>query len=263
MARAKDDLDARRRSRRRCTRRSSPPGRRRRGARRRGELPQAGRPLAMATFESGNLDQFNALLASGSPQDFLDQMSALEIALLRLPDRARRSCTAVVDRTAAARRPTPTPPSPARRPPPTQAAAGRAGARRPQAGRRRRASTRPSSCSPGSARSSAASRNGPDVERPGRPGHRHRGRASGAAGRRDPARQALPVRRRRPGQLRLLRPDVVGVQAGRRHAARGRSTPAGAASGRPSSVGRPAARRPGLLLHTRSATSASTPATAR
>lgn len=34
--------------------------------------------VAMSTFESGNLDQFNALLASGSPQDFLDQMSALE-----------------------------------------------------------------------------------------------------------------------------------------------------------------------------------------
>jgi len=34
--------------------------------------------VALSTFESGNLDQFNALLASGSPQDFLDQMSALE-----------------------------------------------------------------------------------------------------------------------------------------------------------------------------------------
>ncbi len=35
--------------------------------------------LVMSTFEGGNLDQFNALLASGSPQDFLDQMSALEV----------------------------------------------------------------------------------------------------------------------------------------------------------------------------------------
>jgi len=34
--------------------------------------------VAMGTFESGSLDQFNALLASKSPQDFLDQMSALE-----------------------------------------------------------------------------------------------------------------------------------------------------------------------------------------
>jgi peptidoglycan DL-endopeptidase CwlO len=34
--------------------------------------------MAMSAFESGNLDQLNALLASGSPQDFLDQMSALE-----------------------------------------------------------------------------------------------------------------------------------------------------------------------------------------
>ncbi|WP_214368535.1 NlpC/P60 family protein [Pseudonocardia sp. H11422] len=34
--------------------------------------------VALSTFESGRLDQFNALLASGSPQDYLDQMSALE-----------------------------------------------------------------------------------------------------------------------------------------------------------------------------------------
>ena len=34
--------------------------------------------MAMSAFESGNLDQLNALLASGSPQEFLDQMSALE-----------------------------------------------------------------------------------------------------------------------------------------------------------------------------------------
>lgn len=34
--------------------------------------------LSLSTFESANLDQFNALLASGSPQRFLDQMSALE-----------------------------------------------------------------------------------------------------------------------------------------------------------------------------------------
>ena len=34
--------------------------------------------VTMATFESGNLDQLDALLAAHSPQDFLDQMSALE-----------------------------------------------------------------------------------------------------------------------------------------------------------------------------------------
>jgi len=34
--------------------------------------------VTMATFESGNLDQLDALLAARSPQDFLDQMSALE-----------------------------------------------------------------------------------------------------------------------------------------------------------------------------------------
>lgn len=34
--------------------------------------------VALATFEGGNLDQLDALLAARSPQDFLDQMSALE-----------------------------------------------------------------------------------------------------------------------------------------------------------------------------------------
>jgi cell wall-associated NlpC family hydrolase len=34
--------------------------------------------VALSTFESGNLDQLNALLASRSPQEFLDQMSAIE-----------------------------------------------------------------------------------------------------------------------------------------------------------------------------------------
>jgi cell wall-associated NlpC family hydrolase len=38
--------------------------------------------MTMAAFESGNLDQLNALLASGSPQEFLDQMSALETMAL-------------------------------------------------------------------------------------------------------------------------------------------------------------------------------------
>ncbi len=34
--------------------------------------------VAMATFDGGNLDQLDAMLAARSPQDFLDQMSALE-----------------------------------------------------------------------------------------------------------------------------------------------------------------------------------------
>ena len=34
--------------------------------------------VALSTFESGRLDPFNALLASETPQDYLDQMSALE-----------------------------------------------------------------------------------------------------------------------------------------------------------------------------------------
>lgn len=58
--------------------------------------------LAMATFESGNLDQFNALLASGSPQDFLDQMSALESMSSEYRD-ALLKLSAVVDATSAAR----------------------------------------------------------------------------------------------------------------------------------------------------------------
>jgi cell wall-associated NlpC family hydrolase len=57
--------------------------------------------LAMGTFESGNLDQFNALLASGSPQDFLDQMSALETLSADYKD-ALAQLQAVVDQTAKA-----------------------------------------------------------------------------------------------------------------------------------------------------------------
>ncbi|MFC5993405.1 NlpC/P60 family protein [Pseudonocardia hispaniensis] len=34
--------------------------------------------VALSTFDSGRLDQFNALLLSNSPQQYLDQMSALE-----------------------------------------------------------------------------------------------------------------------------------------------------------------------------------------
>jgi peptidoglycan DL-endopeptidase CwlO len=57
--------------------------------------------LAISTFDSGSLDQFNALLASDSPQNFLDQMSALEV----LSADYRTSLgelTAVVDRTSTA-----------------------------------------------------------------------------------------------------------------------------------------------------------------
>jgi len=57
--------------------------------------------VAMATFESGNLDQFNALLASGSPQDFLDQMSALE-SLSSQYKEALGQLSAEVDKTTAA-----------------------------------------------------------------------------------------------------------------------------------------------------------------
>jgi cell wall-associated NlpC family hydrolase len=35
--------------------------------------------VALSTFESGRLDTFSALLASSTPQDYLDQMSALEM----------------------------------------------------------------------------------------------------------------------------------------------------------------------------------------
>jgi cell wall-associated NlpC family hydrolase len=57
--------------------------------------------VALSTFESGRLDAFNALLASETPQDYLDQMSALEMiaadhateldALIGAVDRARRA----------------------------------------------------------------------------------------------------------------------------------------------------------------------------
>ncbi len=57
--------------------------------------------VAMATFESGNLDQFNALLASGSPTDFLDKMSALE-GISSEYKNALQQLSAVVDATSAA-----------------------------------------------------------------------------------------------------------------------------------------------------------------
>ncbi len=67
--------------------------------------------VAMSAFEAGNLDQFNALLASGSPQDFLDQMSTLETvtadhratldqlqAVIDKADRAQAAADAAVGR---------------------------------------------------------------------------------------------------------------------------------------------------------------------
>jgi cell wall-associated NlpC family hydrolase len=57
--------------------------------------------LAVSTFESGTLDQFNALLASGSPQEFLDQMSALEVLSADYRS-ALAELTAIVDRAASA-----------------------------------------------------------------------------------------------------------------------------------------------------------------
>jgi peptidoglycan DL-endopeptidase CwlO len=57
--------------------------------------------VALSTYESGRLDAFNALLASRSPQDYLDEMSALEMvssdqaaaldALTSAVDRSRRA----------------------------------------------------------------------------------------------------------------------------------------------------------------------------
>jgi peptidoglycan DL-endopeptidase CwlO len=53
--------------------------------------------VAMATFESGNLDQLGALLASDSPQEFLDQMSALESLALDYRQALDRLIAAVDD----------------------------------------------------------------------------------------------------------------------------------------------------------------------
>ncbi len=57
--------------------------------------------VALTTFESGRLDTFSALLASGTPDDYLDQMSALEMisadqaaaldALTTVVERTRRA----------------------------------------------------------------------------------------------------------------------------------------------------------------------------
>jgi peptidoglycan DL-endopeptidase CwlO len=54
--------------------------------------------VALSTFESGRLDAFNALLASRTPQDYLDQMSALEMVAAQHAS-ALDQLTAVVDRT--------------------------------------------------------------------------------------------------------------------------------------------------------------------
>jgi peptidoglycan DL-endopeptidase CwlO len=51
--------------------------------------------VALSTFESGNLDQLNALLASRSPQDFLDQMSALETLAVDYRDKLDQLLTKV------------------------------------------------------------------------------------------------------------------------------------------------------------------------
>jgi peptidoglycan DL-endopeptidase CwlO len=57
--------------------------------------------MVMTAFESGNLDQLNAVLASGSPQEFLDQMSALE-AIAADHRKSLDELIAVADRTARA-----------------------------------------------------------------------------------------------------------------------------------------------------------------
>jgi cell wall-associated NlpC family hydrolase len=51
--------------------------------------------VAMSTFESGNLDQLNALLASRSPQQFLDQMSAIETLASEYRDSLEKLMTKV------------------------------------------------------------------------------------------------------------------------------------------------------------------------
>ncbi|OZM79951.1 NlpC/P60 family protein [Pseudonocardia sp. MH-G8] len=57
--------------------------------------------VAMSAFESGNLDQLNAVLASRSPQEFIDRMSALETVTSGYREALDR-LTAVVDQTAQA-----------------------------------------------------------------------------------------------------------------------------------------------------------------
>jgi peptidoglycan DL-endopeptidase CwlO len=53
--------------------------------------------VALSTFESGNLDQLNALLASRSPQEFLDQMSAIETLASEYRDKLDDLLTKVDD----------------------------------------------------------------------------------------------------------------------------------------------------------------------
>ena len=81
------------------------------GRRRRRPRPRTGTEVdtvACSTFEHGRLDSLNALLVSQSPQEFLDQMTALETLSRRAAHRAG-AADRVVDRDQAPR-PTPTPP---------------------------------------------------------------------------------------------------------------------------------------------------------
>ncbi len=55
--------------------------------------------VALSTFESGNLDQLNALLASRSPQEFLDQMSAIETLASEYRDKLDEMLAKVDDTT--------------------------------------------------------------------------------------------------------------------------------------------------------------------
>ena len=212
--------------------------------------------VTMATFESGNLDQLDALLAARSPQDFLDQMSALETisseyrtVLTTLITKVGEADRAQADAAAAVAR--------------AQAAVAEAAQAEQELGDRKRdadaridhAEHLLRALSPEQRRD----RNGPDVSAPGR----SPAPASASAALRAAASQlGKPYRwgAAGPGQLRLLRPHVVGVRPGRGHAA-AVEQPAGARR-HAGLVGRDAARRPRLLLLARSATSASTPATA-
>ena len=197
--------------------------------------------VALSTFESGRLDAFNALLASRTPQDYLDQMSALEMVAAQHAS-ALDQLTAVVDRTrhaqddadAAAAR--------------AQVAADEAArAEQELAARKRDADRRIDEAEALLRRLTPRALQdylGPNVAAPALPSRHRRRRPRPARGRR-PARQGLPVGRGGAAQLRLLGPDLVLLPPGRHHAP-AVQLPAGA--GRASGgVGRPAARRPRVL----------------
>ena len=166
---AQDDVTAREAEVGRPARRDRPgPGRRRRGPRRRGAATASrSTPSRSPRSRAATSTSSTRCSPAGSPQDFLDQMSALEMLAA---DHA-----AALDKLTSRRRPHPARPGRRRRgrgPGPDGGGRGRArraGARRPQARRRPPHRRGRGPAAPAHARAAPSDRLGPDVAAPALP----------------------------------------------------------------------------------------------